>query len=82
MKYNLFSSLLLGTYIFTALALYNLSKSIVNVDFKHIKGKWLASSIESAKLSKQGEFGDSTYLYVVSAGSFDDIAKRIKLANK
>ncbi|NOR68472.1 MAG: DUF3438 family protein [Methylomarinum sp.] len=66
----------------TALALYNLSKSTVKVDFKHIKGKWLASSIESAKLTKQGDFGDSTYLYVISAGSFEDIAKRIKLANR
>jgi len=66
----------------TAVALYNLSESTVDIDFKHLKGKWLASSIETAKLTKQGGFGDSTYLYLVSAGSFDDIAKRIKLANK
>ncbi|NOR69393.1 MAG: DUF3438 family protein, partial [Methylomarinum sp.] len=62
----------------TALALYNQSSTAVNVDFKHLKGKWLSSSIESAKLNKQSELGDSTYLYLVSAGSFDDIAERIK----
>lgn len=62
----------------TAIALYNLSNATVNVDFKHLKGKWLSSSIESAKLTRQGDFGDSTYLYLVSAGSFNDIAEQIK----
>ena len=65
----------------TALALYNRSNGAVNVDFKHLKGKWLSSSIESAKLNTQGTLGDSTYLYLVSAGSFNGIADRIK-ANK
>jgi len=66
----------------TALALYNQSNSTVEIDFKHIKGKWLASSVESAKLTQQGEPGDSAYLYVVSAGSFDDIVNRIKISRK
>ena len=66
----------------TAVALYNQSDSEVTIDYKNIKGRWLSSSIESAKLTKQGEIGDSTYIYLVSAGSFDDISERITAARK
>ena len=66
----------------TAIALYNLSNATVNVDFKNVKGKWLASSIENAKLTRQGAQGDTTYLYLVSAGSFNDVSEQIKLSKK
>lgn len=70
-----------GVYV-TALALYNLSEYPVDIDFRNLKGSWLSSSIEKDRLNKQGVLGDSTYLYLVSAGSFDDIAERIKAAKR
>ncbi len=61
----------------TAVKLYNTSSDTVTVDYKHLKGHWLASTIENAQLNKLGEKDDSTYLYLISSESFDDIAKRI-----
>jgi len=49
---------------------FNLSKGDIRVDFRNMKGHWLSSSIESSQLKKQGVVGDSTYLYLVSAGDF------------
>ncbi len=64
----------------TAVAVYNLSSTPLSVDFKHIKGQWLASSVETATLKKQGDLGDSTYMYLISAGRFDDVMNRIQSA--
>lgn len=57
----------------TAVEVYNLSEHPLQVDYKHLKGRrWLAASIENERLSKQGEAGSSTYLYLISAGSFEE----------
>lgn len=61
----------------TAVELHNTSKSAVDVNYRDLKGRWLASTMEGSKLAPQGEFGDSTYMYLISAESFDDMAERI-----
>ena len=62
----------------TAIAVYNLSDSPLTVDYKHLKGRWLASTIEKSRLKSLGAMGDSTYLYLISAGPYRDIASQIK----
>ncbi len=66
-----------GIYV-TAVALYNLSDTPLTVDYKHLKGRWLASTIEKTHLKSLGGSGDSTYLYLISAGPYRDIIKSIK----
>ncbi len=61
----------------TALELRNISDVAVPVDYQHLKGQWLASTIEDENLAPRGELGDSTYLYLISAESFDEIAARL-----
>lgn len=61
----------------TALGLYNESNTDLTIDYKNIKGRWLASSIEQARLKPRGQMGDSTYLYLISAGPFNDIVNSI-----
>lgn len=61
----------------TALELRNISNVPVRVDYQHLNGQWLASTIEDENLAKKGAFGDSTYLYLISAESFDEIASRL-----
>lgn len=60
----------------TAFELHNVSGTTVRVDFKNLKGQWLASTVEDEQLAPQGQFGDSTYLYLISAESFDEIMAR------
>ncbi len=62
----------------TAVAVYNLSDSPLSVDYKHLKGRWLASTIEKSHLKSLGAMGDSTYLYLISAGPYRDIVHQIK----
>jgi general secretion pathway protein D len=62
----------------TAIAVYNLSDSPLTVDYKHLKGRWLASTIEKSRLKSLGAMGDSTYLYLISAGPYRDIVHQIK----
>ncbi|MGR9114864.1 MAG: DUF3438 family protein [Gammaproteobacteria bacterium] len=61
----------------TAVELHNTAKSEVDVNYRDLKGRWLASTMEGSKLAPQGEFGDSTYMYLISAEAFDDIARRL-----
>lgn len=62
----------------TALQLYNKSTDPVNVDYRHLQGSWLAASIEDEKPAGRGEPGDSTYLYLISAQPFEEMARRIR----
>jgi general secretion pathway protein D len=60
----------------TALELRNTSHTPVQVDYRNLKGQWLASTIEDEALAAQGQLGDSTYLYLISAESYDEITSR------
>ena len=62
----------------TAVELHNVSNSEVDVNYRDLKGRWLASTMEGSKLAPQGQFGDSTYMYLISAETFDDVAERIR----
>ncbi|WP_031435594.1 DUF3438 family protein [Methylomarinum vadi] len=57
----------------TALEVHNISSSPVKVDHRKLNGRWLASTIEDTTLAPDRQFGDSTYLYLVSAQPFWDI---------
>ncbi|MGR9100071.1 MAG: DUF3438 family protein, partial [Gammaproteobacteria bacterium] len=63
-----------GGVTVTALEVHNRSKSPVRFDPRAIRGNWLASTIEDANLAPKGEWGDSSYLYLVSGQPFDEIA--------
>ncbi|WP_198242998.1 DUF3438 family protein [methane-oxidizing endosymbiont of Gigantopelta aegis] len=67
-----------GDVYVTAIAVYNLSDSPLTVDYKHLKGHWLASTIENPRLKSLGAMGDSTYLYVISDSSYRDIVNQLK----
>lgn len=62
----------------TAIELANKSNSAVTVDYQNIKGKWLASSVESDVLARRGQANDSTFMYVISALSFDETIAEMK----
>ncbi len=62
----------------TAIAVYNLSDSPLTVDYKHIKGRWLTSSIEKSHLKSLGAMSDSTYLYVISDQPYREIINQIR----
>jgi len=55
-----------GIYV-TALKVSNKSNKTVPVNYQSLNGSWLASTVEKDKLSKN----ESTYLYVISANSFE-----------
>ncbi len=56
----------------TALEVRNNSNRPVQVDHKHLRGQWLASTIEESNLAPYNNLGDSTYLYLISAMSFEE----------
>jgi general secretion pathway protein D len=60
-----------GLYV-TALELVNKANSALPVDYKKIKGQWLASSVENSLLARRGQANDSTFMYVVSVLPFDE----------
>lgn len=61
-----------GLYV-TAVALFNRSNDVVNIDYQNINGDWLASTVETEALDPAGESGSTTYLYLVSAFPFNDV---------
>lgn len=65
-----------GVYV-TALEVRNASPQAVVIDQRQLKGHWLAATLEGNQLAKQGDFGDSTYLYLISGEPFDDIVARL-----
>ena len=60
-----------GIYV-TALEVRNVDAASVQLDARHLKGTWLAATLESSTLSEQRELGDSTYLYLISGKPFDE----------
>jgi general secretion pathway protein D len=65
-----------GIYV-TALELHNTTDESVKVDYQHLKGRWLAATIENDTLKRQNSAGKShiTHLYLVSSQPFDEIVK-------
>ena len=59
-----------GVYV-TAVEVRNLSNETVAVDYQHLKGTWLASTIERGKVAPKKSFGDATYLYLISSMPFE-----------
>ena len=57
----------------TALSVVNRASQSLPVDYQNIKGRWLASSVESSQLSPVGQTESSTYMYVISALPFDEV---------
>lgn len=60
-----------GVYV-TAIEVRNLSNETVAIDYRHIKGNWLASSIEQEKVAPRKVSGDTTYLYLISSMPFEE----------
>ncbi|MDD1611871.1 MAG: DUF3438 family protein [Methylococcaceae bacterium] len=58
-----------GIYV-TVLELHNLSPDTITVDYRHLKGRWLASTIENEVLDSQNNV---TYLYLISSQPFEEI---------
>jgi general secretion pathway protein D len=62
-----------GIYV-TAVELHNVSNDRVTVDYRHLKGRWLASTIENETLAGQDEQSHATtYLYLISSQPFEEI---------
>lgn len=59
-----------GVYV-TAVEIRNLSNETVAIDYQHLKGAWLASTIEQEKVAPKKAFGDATYLYLISGMPFE-----------
>lgn len=66
-----------GMYV-TAVELVNKANSTLPVDYKKIKGKWLASSVENSLLARRGQANDSTFMYLVSVLPFDETIASIQ----
>jgi general secretion pathway protein D len=56
----------------TAFEVRNISSQRLQIDHRRIRGQWLASTIEESTLAPHKELGDSTYLYLISAMSFEE----------
>ena len=56
----------------TVVEVNNTSAQPVVVDYQHIKGRWLASSIENSTLAPKNNVNSSTYLYLISDSLFKD----------
>ena len=65
-----------GIYV-TALEVSNRWEDLINVDYRHLKGQWLAATIENDKLAAKSEFGDATYLYLISAMPFEQALEQL-----
>lgn len=56
----------------TVVEVNNTSVQSVVVDYQHIKGRWLASSIENSTLAPKNNVNSSTYIYLISDSLFED----------
>ena len=63
-----------GVYV-TALEVRNQRDASVTVDYQHLKGHWLAATIEAAQLAPKFSGKDVTYLYLISAMPFEQALK-------
>ncbi len=70
-----------GVYV-TAFEVRNTSDKKVWLDYKNIKGHWIASTVEQVTLEPRRQMGDSCYMYLISAGPFDDIYSRLQLSKR
>jgi general secretion pathway protein D len=62
-----------GIYV-TAVELHNVSNDRVTVDYRRLKGRWLASTIENETLAGQTDQSHATtYLYLISSQPFEEI---------
>ncbi len=66
-----------GIYV-TALELHNTSSDKVTVDYRHLKGRWLASTIENETLDGRDRETSVTYLYLISSQPFEEIMSQAK----
>lgn len=62
----------------TALEITNNTKETLAVDFQHLNGQWLASSIENSVLAAKSQAESHTYLYLISALSFDEAIRNVR----
>ncbi|MCX7103586.1 MAG: DUF3438 family protein [Methylobacter sp.] len=60
-----------GIYV-TAVELHNASPDKISVDYRHLKGKWLASTVESESLEGRNRDNSVTYLYLISSQPFEE----------
>jgi general secretion pathway protein D len=56
----------------TAIEVRNNSSQKIQIDHRRLRGQWLASTIEESTLASKNDLGDSTYLYLISAMSFEE----------
>jgi general secretion pathway protein D len=65
-----------GIYV-TALELHNIAHETVKVDYRRLKGRFLAATIENDTLTQQSGSSKShvTHLYLVSSQPFNEIIK-------
>ncbi|PHR83475.1 MAG: general secretion pathway protein GspD [Colwellia sp.] len=56
----------------TVVEVINTAEKSVTVDYQHIAGRWLASSIENSNLAPKGNTNDRTYMYLISTLSFEE----------
>lgn len=61
-----------GSLFVTVVEVINTLAESVTVDYQHITGRWLASSIENSSLAPKNNVNDRTYLYLISGASFED----------
>jgi len=61
-----------GGMFVTVVEVINNSPEQLEIDYQNISGRWLASSIENSSLSSKGNVNDRTYLYLISALSFEE----------
>lgn len=59
----------------TVFEVRNHSDAAVNVEHQHLKGDWLATTIEEAQLAAKSSSGDMTYLYLISEMPFEQALK-------
>lgn len=66
-----------GVYV-TAIELHNSSPDKVTVDYRHLKGRWLASTIENETLEGRDRASSVTYLYLISSQPFEETMAQSK----
>ena len=66
-----------GVYV-SAIELHNVSPDKVTVDYRHLKGRWLASTIETEVLDGRDGENSVTYLYLISSQPFEEIMAQAK----
>jgi general secretion pathway protein D len=66
-----------GVYV-TALSVENNAPVEAKLDYKNIRGAWLASSVEQDVLAASGRENSATYLYLISAFPFEEAVASVR----